>query len=54
MHLSTRGIGLKPILPNDLKAKRSVILQQYDDQILNQREEGIKTEIKKQNDCVKV
>ena len=42
------------ILPPDLKAKRSLILRRCDDQILNQREEDIKSEIEKQNDCVKV
>ena len=46
-------MGCKPILPPDLKAKRSIILRRCDDQILNQRED-IKSEIEKQNDCVKV
>ena len=44
----------KPILPPDLKVKRSLILRRCDDQILNQREEDIKSEIEKQNDCVKL
>ena len=44
---------MKPILLPDLKVKRSVILQRCDDQILNQREEDIKSEIEKQNDWVK-
>ena len=39
---------------SDLKAKRSVILRRCDDQILNQREKDIKSEIEKQYDCVKV
>ena len=48
------AVGCKPILPPDLKAKKSLILRQCDDQILNQTEVDIKSEIKKQNDCVKV
>ena len=48
------AVGCKPILPPDLKAKRSLILRRCDDQILNQSEEDIKSEIEKQNDCVKV
>ena len=48
------AVGCKPILPPDLKVKRSLILRRCDDQILNQREEDIKREIEKQNDCVKV
>ena len=44
----------KPILPPDLKAKRSLILRRCDDQILNQSEEDNKSEIEKRNDCVKV
>ena len=48
------AVGCKPILPPDLKAKRSLILRLCDDQILNQREEDIKSEIEKQNDSVKV
>ena len=47
-------LGCKPILPLDVKAKRSVILRRCDDQILNQKEEDIKTEIEKQNGWVKV
>ena len=47
-------MGCKPILPPDLKAKRSLILRRCDDQILNQKEEDIKSEIEKQNDCRKV
>ena len=47
-------VGCKPILPPDLKAKRSVILRRCDDQILNQKEEDMKTEIEKQNDWVEV
>ena len=47
-------VGCKPILPPDLKAKRSVILQPCDDQILNQKEEDIKTEIEQHNGWVKV
>ena len=35
--------GCKPILHPDLKAKRSLILLRCDDQILNQREEDIKS-----------
>ena len=38
----------------DLKAKRLLTLRRCDDQILNQSEEDIKSEIEKQNDCVKV
>ena len=48
------AVGCKPILPPDLKVKRSLILRRCDDQILNQREEDIKSEIEKQNDCVEV
>ena len=48
------AVGCKPILPPDLKTKRSLILWRCDDQILNQREEDIKSEIEKKNDCVKV
>ena len=48
------AVRFKPILPPDLKAKRSRILLRCDDQILNQREEDIESEIEKQNDCVKV
>ena len=48
------AVGCKPILPPDLKTKRSLILRRCDDQILNQSEEDIKSEIDKQNDCVKV
>ena len=48
------GVGCKPMLPPDLKAKRSLVMRRCDDQILNQREEDIKSEIEKQNDCVKV
>ena len=44
------AVGCKPIVPPDLKAKRSLIPQRCDDQILNQREEDIKREIEKQND----
>ena len=44
--LELEAVGCKPILPPDLKAKRSLILQRCDDQILNQREEDIKSEIK--------
>ena len=35
--------GCKPILYPDLKAKKSLILRRCDDQILNQREEDIKS-----------
>ena len=48
------AVGCKPILPPDLKSKRSLILRRCDDQILNHREEDIKSEIEKQNDSVKV
>ena len=50
------AVGCKPILPPDLKSYcvKLVILWRCDDQILNQREEDIKIEIEKQNDCVKV
>ena len=48
------AVGCKHILPPDLKAKRLLILRRCDDQIPNQREEDIKSEIEKQNDCVKV
>ena len=48
------AVGCKPILPPDLKVKRSLILRRCDDQILNQREEDIKSELEKQNDCVKL
>ena len=48
------AVGYNPILPPDLKAKRSLILRRCDHQILNQSEEDIKSEIKKQNDYVKV
>ena len=47
------AVGCKPILPPDLKVKRSLILQLCDDQILNQREEDIKCEIEKQNIVLK-
>ena len=47
-------VGCKPILPPDLKAKRSVILRRCDDQILNRKEEDIKSEIEQQNGWVKV
>ena len=46
------AVGCKPILPPDLKVKRSLILRQCDDQILNLRKEDIKREIEKDNDCV--
>ena len=46
------SVRCKPILPPDLKVKRPLILWQCDDQILNQRQD-IKSEIEKQNDCVK-
>ena len=48
------AVGCKPILPPDLKAKRLLLLQRCDDQILNQRKENIKSEIEKQNNCVTV
>ena len=48
------AVGCKPILPPDLKAKRSLIMRRCDDQILNQRDVDIKSEIEKKNDCVKV
>ena len=44
----------KPVLPPDLKAKRSVILSRCDYQILNKKEEDIKFEIEKQNVCIRV
>ena len=47
--------GCKHILPPDLKVKGStVILRRCVDEILNQREEYIKSEIEKQNDRVKM
>ena len=48
------AVECKPILPPDLKAKRSLILWRCDDHILNQSEEDIKSKIEKQNDCAKV
>ena len=48
------AVGCKPILPPDLEAKRSLIMRRCDDQILNQRDVDIKSEIENQNDCVKV
>ena len=48
------AVRCKPILPPDLKAKRSLILRRCDDQILNQREEDIISEIEQQINCVKV
>ena len=48
------AVGCKPILPPDLKVKRSLVLRRCDDQILNQSEEDIKSEIEKQNDYDKV
>ena len=36
------SVGCKPVLPPDLKAKRSVILCRCDYQILNKKEEDIK------------
>ena len=47
-------VGCKPVLPPDLKAKRSVVLRLCDYKILNKKYENIKTEIKKQNVYVKV
>ena len=47
------AVGCKLILSPDLKVKRSLILRRCDEQILNQREKDIKSEIEKQNDCVK-
>ena len=46
-------VGCKPALPPDLKAKRSVILRRCDYQILNKTED-IKSEIEKQNACIRV
>ena len=46
--------GRKPVLPPDLKAKRSVILRRCDYQILNKKEEDIKFEIEKQNAYIRV
>ena len=48
------ALGCKPIMSPDIKAKRTLILWRCDDQILNQSEEDIKSEIEKPNDCVKV
>ena len=47
-------VGCKPVLPPDLKAKRSVILRRRDYQTLNKKEEDIKFEIEKQNACIRV
>ena len=47
-------MGCKPILPPDLEVKISAILRGCDHQILNQKEDDIKTEIEKQNDRVEV
>ena len=47
-------VGCKPVLPPDLKAKRSVILRRCDYQILNKKEQDIKFEIEKQNACIRV
>ena len=47
-------VGCKPVLPPDLKAKRSVILRRCDYQILNKKEEDIISEIEKQNACIRV
>ena len=47
-------VGCKPVLPPDLKAKRSVILRRCDYRILNKKEEDIKFEIKKHNSCIRV
>ena len=47
------AVGCKPIQPPNLKVKKSLILRRCDDKILYQREEDIKSEIEKQNDCVK-
>ena len=47
-------VGCQPVLPPDLKAKRSVILRRCDYQILNKKEEDIKFEIEKQNACIRV
>ena len=47
-------VGCKPVLPPDLKAKRSVTLRRCDYQILNKKKEDIKFEIKKQNGCIRV
>ena len=53
MHRKTVCSQVQPVLPPDLKAKRSVILWRCDNQILNKKED-IRTEIEKQNVCVKV
>ena len=47
-------VGCKPVLPSDLKAKRSVILRRCDYQIRNKLEEDIKFEIEKQNSYIRV
>ena len=47
-------VGCKPVLPPDLKAKRSVKLRRCDYQILNKKEEDIKFEIEKKNACIRV
>ena len=47
-------VGCKPVLPPDLKAKRSVILRRCDYQIFNKKEQDIKFEIEKQNACIRV
>ena len=39
-------VGCKPVLPPYLKAKRSVILHRCDYQILNKKEQDIKSEIR--------
>ena len=46
-------VGCKPVLPPDLKAKRYVILRRCDYQMLNKKEEDIKSEIEKQNACIR-
>ena len=52
--LFSHTVGCKPVLPPDLKAKRSVILRRCDYQILKKKEQDIKTEIEQQNACVKM
>ena len=47
-------VECKPILPPDLKAKRSVILRRRDYQIPNMKEEDIKFEIENQSACIRV
>ena len=47
-------VGCKPVLHPDLITKRSIILCRCDYQILNKKEEDNKSEIEKQNACIRV